>query len=116
MTIRWTAAAVAAFALVSVPVAFAQEKTGDHKMGTKMQGKMHGKMHMMKGPIYACKGCKMAVSPEMAKSMGYKDKMGHKLVKMDKLPAGMKMMGGKRMHDKMMKHEGKMGGKMMEKP
>jgi len=38
--------------------------------------------------VYVCKDCKAFYSPAMAKKMGYKDGMGHMLVKQAKTPAG----------------------------
>ncbi len=38
--------------------------------------------------VYVCKDCKAFYSPAMAKKMGYKDSMGHTLVKEAKTPAG----------------------------
>ena len=86
--------------------AAAQDKMGGKMDGGKM-GKMsgHGKMDMKS--VYVCKQCKAYYSTLSAKKMGYKDGMGHKLVKMSKAPAGY-MDGGKMSMDK----GGKMGGKM----
>ena len=38
--------------------------------------------------VYACKNCKAFYSSAMAKKMGFKDGMGHTLVKVSKAPAG----------------------------
>ncbi len=38
--------------------------------------------------VYVCKDCKAYYSPTTAKKMGYKDSMGHTLVKVSKAPAG----------------------------
>jgi hypothetical protein len=38
--------------------------------------------------VYVCKMCKSYFSPAAAMKMGYKDSMGHKLVKVSKVPAG----------------------------
>ncbi|MBC7809434.1 MAG: hypothetical protein H7145_25145 [Akkermansiaceae bacterium] len=121
------AALLVSATLFTSPV-IAQDKMGgkmDDKMGSKMDGKMGGKMDdkmggKMAGPVFVSKSTKMAYTPAQAKTMAMKDKMGVKLVKMTKLPAGYKMapskmgdkMGGK-MGDKMGgKMDDKMGGKM----
>ena len=38
--------------------------------------------------VYVCKDCKAFYSSSMAKKMGYKDGMGHTLVKVSKAPTG----------------------------
>ena len=51
----------------------------------------HAKMShktMAAKTVYVCKDCKAFYSPAMAKKMGYKDGMGHTLVKQAKAPAG----------------------------
>ena len=87
-TLRRTLGASAALALViSFGIAaHAQDKmsSGAKKPApapTKMEGKMAG-------PVYACTKCKVYTTPEMAKHMGYRDAMGHKLTKMSQVPAG----------------------------
>jgi len=70
-------AAVALAALSAAPVALAAPA-----------GKMaHGKK-MAAHTVYVCTKCKAFYSPAMAKKMGYKDGMGHMLVKQAKAPAG----------------------------
>ncbi|MGC4043428.1 MAG: hypothetical protein QM758_06455 [Armatimonas sp.] len=96
--------------------ASAQKPDMDHKMGGKMMGgKMDhmGKKPMMGGSVWLCKDSKCYFSEADAKKMGYKNKMGHKLVKVkaSQIPAGYKdgskmMMDGKKMGGKM---SGKMG-------
>jgi hypothetical protein len=91
--------AVGASAALVLSVAFAAAASAQTTTGGKMDsGKMSsdkkaamssGKMDSkMAGPVYACSKCKVYTSPDMAKKMGYKDAMGHKLVKMSKAPAG----------------------------
>jgi hypothetical protein len=105
MTSRFVAAAVAALTVCAAAstAAVAQDKMGDKKMGRMQSGKMMQSGNRMKG-VYVCRECNMAYTPRQARRMGMKDSMGHKLVKMDRLPAGMKMApasgkmsGGKRM-------------------
>ena len=43
---------------------------------------------MVAHTVYVCKDCKAFYSPVMAKKMGYKDSMGHTLVKQAQAPAG----------------------------
>ncbi|MCW3060366.1 MAG: hypothetical protein JWQ02_2187 [Capsulimonas sp.] len=75
----YLALAFAAAALVGIaaaPVAAASSpKTGHHKMPAAHT-------------IYLCKDYKVFFTPSVAKKMGYKDKMGHPLVKASKTPAG----------------------------
>ncbi|MCW3098325.1 MAG: hypothetical protein JWL77_3943 [Chthonomonadaceae bacterium] len=105
---------IALFAIASLAIstfvihpAAAQDKMGGKMDGGKMSGgKMAaGKMDMKS--VYVCKTCKVYYTSSLAKKMAYKDPMGHKLVKMDKAPAGFKD-GSKMKMDK----GGKMGGKM----
>ena len=111
MNKRIVALATAALTLASVSASLAADKM----MGGKMApgAMMHkGKPMMgakMTGGVYVCKMCKAAYSPAQAKKMGYKDSMGHKLVKMSKAPAGYSM--GGMMHGGMM-HGGMMHGGM----
>ncbi len=79
-------AAVAALAL-AVTVSAVAAPMKPHAM-------MHGKMTASSKMVYACKTCHMYYSPTQAKSMHYKDDMGHTLVKMSKAPAGYTV-GGK---------------------
>lgn len=69
-------AAVALAALSAAPATFAAPAQA-------MQGKK-----MVAHTVYVCKDCKAFYSPTMAKKMGYKDNMGHTLVKEAKTPAG----------------------------
>jgi hypothetical protein len=71
-------------------------KMTSHKMAPKMAPK--------KG-VYVCRSCKMYFSAQAAKKMGYKDPMGHKLVKMASAPSGY-MKGSKMLMNKM---KGEMG-------
>ena len=54
---------------------------------------------LSKKTVYVCTECKEYFSPRAARKMGYKDSMGHKLVKKHGIPAGFtngaKMTGGK---------------------
>lgn len=70
-------AAVALAGLATAPVA---QATPASKM-------THGKKSVAH-TVYVCKHCKTFYSPAMAKKMGYKDGMGHKLVKQAKAPSG----------------------------
>jgi len=70
-------AAVALAALSAAPVAQAAPA-----------GKMAHSKKMAAHTVYVCKDCKAFYSPAMAKKMGYKDGMGHTLVKQAKAPAG----------------------------
>ena len=77
--------AVALAVLSAAPVALAAPS-----------GKMaHSKKMMAAKTVYVCKDCKAFYSPTTAKKMGYKDGMGHTLVKAGKAPAG--YMDGSRM-------------------
>jgi len=58
-------------------------------------GKMAHSKKMAAHTVYVCKDCKAFYSPAMAKKMGYKDSMGHTLVKQAKAPAG--YMDGRKM-------------------
>ncbi len=99
------AALLVSATLLTSPV-IAQGKMGG-KMDDKMGGKMGDKMgDKMGGPVYVSKSTKTAYTPAQATAMAMKDKMGTKLVKMAKMPAGYKMAPSK-MGDKM---GGKMGG------
>jgi hypothetical protein len=78
--------AALALAVSFGPAAHAQDKmsSGAKKPApapTKMESKITG-------PVYVCKMCKTVMTPAEAKKAGYKDPMGHKMVKMDKAPAG----------------------------
>jgi len=72
-------AAVALAGLSAAPVALAAPHS--KKMA-------HSKKMMAAKTVYVCKDCKAFYSPTMAKKMGYKDSMGHTLVKVSKAPAG----------------------------
>lgn len=75
-------AAATAFAalLMAAPLTSqAAPKMAHHKMSHKT---------VAAKTVYVCKDCKAFYSPTMAKKMGYKDGMGHTLVKQDKAPAG----------------------------
>ena len=107
--------AVASLGLTTLAVnpALAQDKmsggkmTGDKMSGGKMAGGKMAAGKMAPKSVYVCKACKEYFPADAAKKMKYKDGMGHKLVKMDKAPAGF-MDGSKMKMDK----GGKMGGKM----
>lgn len=71
-------AAVALSGLSASPVALAAPHS-------KMMG--HSKK-MAAQTVYVCKDCKAFYSATAAKKMGYKDAMGHTLVKQSKVPAG----------------------------
>ena len=93
MTKSIVALATAALTILSASASLAADKAMGGKMsGSMMHGKMMGKGKMMHG-VYVCKMCKMSYTPAQAKSMGYKDGMGHKLTMMAKSPAGYKMGG-----------------------
>ena len=77
-------AAVALAGLSAAPIAQAAP-AGKTAHGTKMAAHT----------VYVCKDCKAFYSSAMAKKMGYKDSMGHPLVKQAKAPAG--YMDGSRM-------------------
>jgi hypothetical protein len=125
-----TAAALAALAALSLFVASTASAQGDKMGAGKMQGnKMTTHKTMSKGAVYVSKAAKSYFSEADAKKMGMKDPMGKPLVKMEKAPAGYKMMTASdamkmhgKMHDKMggthdKMHGGKMkGGKMSGKP
>ena len=94
-----------------VTPAAAQDKMGGKMSGGKMSGgKMSGGKMDMKS-VYVCKMCKAYYPAASAKMMGYKDPMGHKLVKMAKAPVGYTNGSKMKMHDGD-KMGGKMGGKM----
>jgi hypothetical protein len=61
--------------------------------------KMAASAKASKRTVFVCTECKEYFSPSAAKKMGYKDSMGHKLVKKHGIPAGFtngsKMKGGK---------------------
>lgn len=93
MTKQVVALATAALTILSASASLAADPAMGGKMGgSMMHGKMMGKDKMMHG-VYACKMCKMYYTPMQAKTMGYKDSMGHKLTMMAKAPAGYKMGG-----------------------
>lgn len=48
---------------------------------------MHGKKTAAK-TVYVCTDCKAYYTPAMAKKMGFKDGMGHMLVKKSRVPVG----------------------------
>ncbi len=48
----------------------------------------HSKKMMAAKTVYVCRDCHAYYSPAMAKKMGFKDSMGHMLVKASKAPAG----------------------------
>jgi hypothetical protein len=76
-------AAVALAALSAAPVTLAAPAA---KMAHSKK-MAHGKK-MAAHTVYVCTKCKAFYSPTMAKKMGYKDGMGHMLVKEAKTPAG----------------------------
>lgn len=71
-------AAIGLASLSAVPVALAAPSA---KMA-------HSKKMMAAKTVYVCKDCKAFYSPMTAKRMGYKDGMGHTLVKVSKAPTG----------------------------
>lgn len=71
-------AAISLASLSAVPVALAAPSA---KMA-------HSKKMMAAKTVYVCKDCKAFYSPTTAKKMGYKDGMGHTLVKVSKAPTG----------------------------
>jgi hypothetical protein len=77
-------------AALALAIAFAAAAHAQTTTGSKMSSDKKASMSSSKmaGPVYACSKCKVYTSPEMAKKMGYKDAMGHKLVKMSAVPAG----------------------------
>lgn len=79
MTKQIVAVFAAGLALVSASAGMAQQKPAMHKPT--------GKMTAAK-TVYVCKDCKAYYSPVQAKKLGYKDSMGHTLIKMSKAPAG----------------------------
>jgi hypothetical protein len=82
--------------------------------GKMMHGKtMHGKMMSSAKTVYVCKKCSMYYTPAQAKAMKYVDPMGHKLMKMSKVPAGYTMGSKIMMHKKMMMHGTMMHHKTM---
>lgn len=105
--------AVASLGITTFAVnpALAQDKMSGGKMaGGKMSGGKMAAGKMDTKSVYVCKACKAYFPADAAKKMSYKDPMGHKLVKMDKAPAGFK--DGSKMK---MDAGGKMGGKMKGK-
>jgi hypothetical protein len=72
--------AVAAIALAGLSAAPVAQAAPAAKMAHSKKMAAHA--------VYVCKDCKAFYSPAMAKKMGYKDGMGHKLVKQAKAPAG----------------------------
>ncbi len=78
MNIQITAvAALAAIvSLAAVPIQAAPAAKTSHSMKTAGQ------------TMYVCNDCKAYYSASSAKKMGYKDGMGHTLVKVSKVPAG----------------------------
>lgn len=75
-------AAAALAALSAAPVAQAAPA------GKMAHSNMAHSKKMAAHTVYVCKDCKAFYSPATAKKMGYKDGMGHKLVKEAKTPAG----------------------------
>lgn len=106
---RFALLAVAALGISTLVItpAVAQDKMGGKMSGGKMAGSKMSAGKMDTKSVYVCKTCKVYFSPSIAKKLAYKDPMGHKLVKMDKAPAGFK--DGSKMR---MGKGGKMGGKM----
>ena len=121
MKLRFLAAAAALAAVTAAPLLSASPASAQDKMSKMAPAqKMTPAQKMAKKsvPVYVCKECKAYTSAAKAKSMGYKDGMGHKLVKMDKAPAGyvtmteMKKMNKMKMGDGKMKKMDKGDGKM----
>jgi hypothetical protein len=117
MFVRGTAiafAVAALFAATALP-GIAQTPSKMEKMDHKMD---HGKMDKMSKPVYVVKETRMAYSAEQAKTMKMMDAKGHKLVKMDKMPAGYKMAPAQmdKVEHKMDKMGSKMSGKIEKKP
>jgi hypothetical protein len=114
VSVRRVVGLVSAFVIAASfsVAAQAQDKMATDKMAPKADKMAGAKMDKMAMPVYACPKCKMAYSAADAKKMGMKDPMGHKMMKMDKMPAGYKM-GGKM--DKMDKMGGKMDTGKMDK-
>ncbi len=109
------ASAISLGSLTLSPV-FAQDKmqpphpqTGKMAPGKMASDKMApGKKDNRASDVYVCKPCKTYYPSASAKTMGYKDPMGHKLVHADKAPVGYK--NGSKMS--MGKMPGKTSGKM----
>lgn len=57
-----------------------------HAAPMKSMKTMHGQT--MAHGVYVCTKCHEYYSPSAAKKMGYKDDMGHHLVKVSKIPVG----------------------------
>ena len=101
------ASAIGSGSLIAIPT-FAQDKMGGAPApaGKMAPGKMApGKMAPAKkdnraSNVYVCKACKTYYPATSAKTMSYKDPMGHKLVHADKAPVGYKD-GSKMKMDKM---------------
>jgi hypothetical protein len=55
---------------------------------TKMSTEKTAHSAKVSHSYYVCKLCQVYYSPANAKKLGYKDQMGHKLVKVSKIPAG----------------------------
>ena len=110
MKLRLFVAAFAAAAAVPF-VLSASPASAQSKMAPAQKMTPAGKMAQKMAPVYVCKECKQYTDSMMAKKMGYKDPMGHKLVKMAKAPEGyakMGKMGKPKMGDGKMS-DGKMG-------
>ncbi len=83
---------------LNVSPAAAQDKMAPGKMAP---GKMApAKKDNRASNVYVCKACKTYYPSASAKTMSYKDAMGHKLAHMDKAPVGYKD-GSKMKMDKM---------------
>ncbi len=80
-------AAAALAALSAAPVAQAAP-AGKMAHSNMAHSNMAHSKKMAAHTVYVCKDCKAFYSPATAKKMGYKDGMGHKLVKEAKTPAG----------------------------
>ena len=118
--IRFLAAAAVIAALGAPFVLSASPASAQDKMAPKMAPAQKmtpaSKMAKKSPPVYVCKECKVYTSAAKAKKMGYKDGMGHKLVKMDKAPAGYVTMTEMKKMEKMGKMgDHKMGGGKMSK-
>lgn len=122
---------VSAALLAIVPTAFAAPQgaaqttptPGATMPQTGKMGKMMNatRMNKMAGPVYVCTPCKMYTNAAGARKMKMMDPMGHKLVKMAKVPAGYTMMKSDSMGSMGHKMDGpdmapKASGSPMSKP
>lgn len=99
-------AGTAALIAATLPFCFAAPSM---TLQTKMMDSSKMQSHKpMAGGVYVCKACKSYMSPAMAKKMGYKDAMGHKMMMMSKAPAGYKDGDKMGKMDKMGADKGKM--------